>query len=98
QNPDLDEKALKTHLIEQGFEGELQRILTDSIYTHASFARARKEADEALGPWREAWKTLEDQSSAADLERAKAALMQDLTEDNENRLKALREIRKSSDG
>ncbi len=98
QNPDLDGAGLKTHLIEQGFGGELQHILSDSIYTHAAFARPQKEPFDALGGWREAWKAMEEQSSQADLERVKAALIENLNEDNENRLKALREMRNSSDG
>lgn len=98
RSPELDAGALHTHLLEQGFDGELRQILNDSIYTHASFARGLKEPLDALGPWKEAFRTMEDQSSLADLERAKAALMEDLNEDNENRLKALRDMRQRSDG
>lgn len=98
QNPDLDAVALKTHLVEQGYEGELKQVLSDSIYTHAPFARVQKEPTDALGPWKEAIRALEAQSGQDDLERAKAALMEDLNEDNENRLKALRDMRRSQDG
>lgn len=89
QEPDLDAKGLETHLIDQGFEEGLRQVLNDSIYTHASFARLQKEPMDALGPWREALKALQTQLSMADLERAKAALLEDLSEDNENRFGAL---------
>jgi DNA primase len=89
QSPHLDAEGLKTHLIEQGFGGELQQILSDSIYTHASFARPQKESYEALNPWREAFRAMEAHLARADLERAKAALMEELNEDNASRFAAL---------
>src|SRR5690606_20581232 len=85
RNPELDAAGLKTHLVEQGYEGELKQILNDSIYTHAFFARVQKDPFDALGPWREALKAMEAQFSAADIERAKAALMDDLNEETESR-------------
>lgn len=97
QNPDLDAEGLSNHLIERGFEGELQHVLCDSVYTHAAFSRPSTDEGDALTGWREAWKSLQDHGARADLEQAKAALRENLSEDNENRLNALRDIRKASD-
>ncbi len=97
RNPELDGPALRSHLIEQGFEGELESLLTDSLYTHASFSRPSADAGLVLSAWREAWKTMQMVIAQAELEQAKIALKEDLSEENENRLNALREIRTVSD-
>lgn len=54
-NSELDGEGLKTYLLETGLGDDLGRILTDSIYTHAPFARASADDEEALAGWREAW-------------------------------------------
>jgi DNA primase len=97
QNPDLDAVTLKGHLMGQGFEGELSHVLSDSIYTHAAFSRPSADAGDALTGWKEAWKSLQNHSARRDLEQAKAALRENLSEDNEDRLNALRNLREASD-
>ncbi len=97
-SPELDVEGLRTHLIGQGFEEELALVCHESTYTHASFSRPSKDADSALAGWREAWKTMQAYQAQDDLERAKAALREDPSEENENRLNALREIRNVSEG
>jgi len=98
QNPDLDGEGLKTNLLEQGFQDELGQILSDSVYTHAGFSKRLKDPMDALDGWREAWRAMQDHSSQADMEAAKAALMDEVNEDNENRLRALRDIRRGTEG
>lgn len=98
RNPELDGLALQTHLIEQGFGEELGRLLSDSVYTHASFSRPSGDPGAVLTAWREAWKAMQAMTAQAELEQAKAALKENLSEENENRLNALREIRTVSDG
>jgi hypothetical protein len=72
-------------------------VLSDSIYTHAAFSRPSADAGDALTGWKEAWKSLQNHSARRDLEQAKAALRENLSEDNEDRLNALRNLREASD-
>lgn len=58
-NPELDAEGLKTYLIEAGTGEELARILHDSVYTHAPFARPGASDDAALDGWRAAWAAFE---------------------------------------
>ncbi len=96
--PALDAQGLKTHLGEQGFEGDMARILNDSIYTHASFARPSPEPGQVLAAWQEAWKTVQNQAAQDDIEQAKAALRENLNEENETRFNSLRQGRGHLDG
>ncbi len=96
--PTLDVEGLKTHLIGLGFERELGQILTERVYTHAAFARPSKDPGLVLASWREALKTVQLQGAAGDLEQAKTAMRDNPSQENENRLNALREQRRNSDG
>ena len=94
----LDGEGLKTHLTEQGYGEELGRLLSDSVYTHASFSKPSQDTGATLAAWQEAWKAMQTHDARGELEMAKRAMQEDLSEENENRLKALREIRTISDG
>lgn len=87
----LDAEGLRSHLIERGFERELAELLSPSIYTHASFSRPSADAGAVLASWREAWKAMQMQSALGDLEQAKQAMKDNPSEENENRLNALRD-------
>ncbi len=65
-NPELDAEGLKAHLIEAGMGEELARILNDSVYIHAPFARPATEAGDALAGWRGAWAAFERARSEQD--------------------------------
>jgi DNA primase len=54
-NPELDGEGLKAHLMQDGIGEDLERILSESVYIHAPFARPSTEVSEALSGWREAW-------------------------------------------
>lgn len=97
-NAGLDAENLRTYLIEQGFEGELKGILSESVYTHARFARPQTEYEVVKAGWDAAWDALHQDSSMQELKAAGAALVDDLNEDNENRMMALRNLHKSSKG
>jgi DNA primase len=98
RDPALDGAGLKTHLSERGFEGELAHLLSDSIYTHASFSRPSNDPGAVLSAWRTAWKAMQMQGAQGDLEQAILAMKENPSEENERRLNALRENRKTSDG
>jgi len=94
----LDGQGLKVHLTDQGYGEELGRLLSDSLYTHASFARPNSNPAAALAAWQEAWKAMQAHGAKGELQQAIQAMKEDLSEENEKRLKALREIRNISDG
>lgn len=98
RDADLDAGRLKNHLLGQGFERELDYILSGFVTTHASFSRVSADSGMVLTAWREAWKAMQDQKAQADLEQAILAMKENPCEENENRLKALRELRRNSEG
>ena len=98
RNPALDADGLRTHLIERGFGEELGDILSDSVYTHATFSRRSADPGAVLTAWRAAWKAMQNLSAQGDLEQAILAMKEDPSEENERRLHALRESRRSVDG
>ncbi len=96
--PALDGRGLRTHLIEQGFEAELGHLLSEQVYTHASFSRPSVDEAAALAGWREAWKTMQGQAEGMDLEQARIAFKDDINKENEARWENLHKRPKSSDG
>jgi DNA primase len=58
-NPELDGEGLKTYLHEAGLGEDLGQILSESVYTHAPFARPSASQEVALEGWREAWEAHE---------------------------------------
>jgi DNA primase len=96
-NPNLDATSLKTYLIEAGFEGELGNLLSDRVYVHAAFARPLGDSGVVLQMWKDAWKIMELQDVKADIDQAVRAMKENPNEENENRLEAIRESRKSGD-
>ncbi len=98
QNPELDAATLKNHLNGQGYGAELDRILSEQLYTHASFCRPSEDGSAVLAAWRDAWNAMQAHQSHAELEVAKAAMAQDLNIDNETRWETLVKIPKGSDG
>lgn len=97
-NSELDGAALQSHLSEQGLGAELSAICAESVYIHAGFARPALDEGQAARSWKEAFATLQKQAAREDLEAAKAALRDNPCEENENRVRALREIHGVSDG
>ncbi len=94
----VDADAVQTHLREVGFVGELGALLSDRIYTHASFARRSMDEDaDVVSLWRSAWKIVQEQGIKADIEDAILALKNDPSPENEERLHELRKIMKRND-
>ncbi len=54
-NPDLDFEALRSILTSQGLEQEMDDILNESVYVHASFARCVREIDARSPDQKSAW-------------------------------------------
>lgn len=49
--PDLDSHSLKSHLSSIGHENTLNRVLTESVYIHAGFARPGGDSLKAINGW-----------------------------------------------
>jgi DNA primase len=98
QKPELDGSTLKTHLIQRGMGAELSAICAETVYNHAGFARPSEDIAGVATVWKQAFDRLQNQSAREDLEAAKAALRDNPCEENENRVRALREIHGVSDG
>jgi len=96
--PDLDSQGVQDHLKGQGFEGELARLLSDSVYIHASFAKPSADPGAALSAWREAWKTMQAQAEMLDMHQAKIAFQEEGSPESEARWDSLRKRPKNSDG
>lgn len=98
QDPDLDAAGLKTHLLEQGFEQELGYLLSEAVYTHASFAREHAELVVAMQGWRGAWAKLQEVKAQEELDQAILAWKETPSEENEIRVRELRKMRRISEG
>ncbi len=97
-DPDLDADGLKTHLLEHGFEPELRLLLSESVYTHASFAREAAEVELALVGWKAAWAKMQEAKAQEELDQAILAWKQDPSDENEIRVRELRKMRRISEG
>lgn len=94
---DLDRGALLDHLSANGFSEELEMILSEAVYTHAAFARpGRETAEDARQGWQETWAFMHRIEAQKELKAAGQALAQDLSEESEERWRALHNINKAA--
>jgi DNA primase len=55
---DSDSKDLQRQLSEEGFASEIKGLLSESVYTHARFARPQSEIEDVYAGWQQALKVL----------------------------------------
>ncbi len=91
QEDDVTSEYLKTHLIQMGCQDKLMYILSDQVYLHAAFARPGRDIADVQTALKGALDALSQGRANEDLQAARRAFMQDMTEENENRLKYLHE-------
>jgi hypothetical protein len=84
--------------MEQGFERELGHLLSETLYTHASFSRPSADDGAVLTAWRGAWKAMQEQAENRDLDQARLAFKEEINEENQTRWESLQKRPKSSDG
>ena len=60
QDSALSRESLQSQLSDKGFDREIQGLHSESVYTHAGFARPKTAEHCALVGWQEAWKRLEN--------------------------------------
>lgn len=59
-DPNLDGSNLKHHMLEQGHFETLNKILSEDIYLHASFARPDGSLEAAMKGWRDVWQIVKE--------------------------------------
>ena len=103
-NHPLDRDALHSHLKDRGFEAELKTVLSETVYTHAGFARpiSRQHDDESnhmneeaykddvLSGWNETIGLIQQKAVWSEIRTAGRALAENFTEENEKKILALR--------
>jgi len=83
--PGLDSDALKSHLRDQGFGGELGAVLRSEIYQHSGFARPETPLDTVRRGWREAFGKYQLPVLHAQVREAEQAVARDMTPENQRR-------------
>ncbi len=91
----LDAGGLLTHLKGAGFSEELDILLTESVYTHAGFARPGGDYSAAIRGWQDTLAMMRKRSVMQEVRAAGQALAQDFSEDNERRIMALRDAQEN---
>lgn len=94
----LDSKGLQDHLKEHGYVSELKAVLSEAVYTHAGFARPGASEEIVLSGWQETRAFMRKKAVLHELKEAGRALAADFSADNEERIMALHDVNKASDG
>ena len=89
----LDRDGLLHHIDGRGFADRAVELSeNEKLFLHAGFARAGTDNETALAGWKSVWNQW-DKSLEADLQVARAALAQAMTPENEERMRALLQLR-----
>jgi DNA primase len=86
---DLDRQAICYHLGICGLSGPLDRLLSDSLYLHAGFARPEVAYETARSGWHATSEFITRRAAWQELQQAGQALARDMDEDNEQRFMAM---------
>lgn len=88
-----DRDSLVQELSDLGYSSELETLLSNAIYTHAGFVRPESERDTVLEGWDEQIDRIQEkQRVQEELKTAKQALLNDFTEENEQRFLELQRL------
>ena len=90
--PDLDSDGLKCHLCERGFAAVLDRLLHQSVYRLAQFARPEASVSEVRAAVAHILGLYRERLVKGDIVEAEAELAQDPTAEKLARLKARQEL------
>lgn len=94
EEPDeLDSDALISHINARSLSEICARLRTsERVRVHAGVARAGQELDVVLEGWKSLMKQLDKSQFAADVHKAREALARAMTEENESRILALKQM------
>jgi DNA primase len=85
-----DEMSMNDYLNREGFENEVEEILSPQILIHGSFAKTTATFEEAREGWREIFNRLQNALSKDDLKQAQDHLAKEMSENAWQRLKMLK--------
>jgi DNA primase len=88
QNP--EEISLKDFLLRQGYETELDAILSPQVLIHGAFAKPSASLEEARVGWREIFRHHQHDLGKKDLQAAQDILAEEMSEKAWNRFKMLK--------
>jgi DNA primase len=86
----LDEMNVKDYLLQQGFEKEIENILSPHVLIHGSFAHTSASTEEAREGWREIFNRIQNSLGKKDLKVAQERLAEEMSPEAWNRLKELK--------
>lgn len=86
----LDEMSLKDYLLQQGFEKEVEAILSSQVLIHGSFANPSVSSEEAREGWKEIFNRIQHILGKKDVKAAQELLAEEMSEEAWHRLKALK--------
>lgn len=94
----LDSEGVRNHLKEQGFEKELDLLLSRAVLLHAWFARPDTEDQDVLSGWNEIRSALEREKVFQEKLKSGKALAGDFSEESEKKMLALHRNHEASEG
>jgi len=99
EEPELDSETLCSRLLSDGFDKEIDDILNESVYVHASFCRkeSAEVVDEAkmLKHWRSVYEALQDRGTSHEVREGWKKAFENSSEEEENLLKDMINIKRS---
>ncbi|NCC21426.1 MAG: DNA primase [Alphaproteobacteria bacterium] len=98
ENEEPSAVAVRDHLIALGHEEMLDKLLSDSIYIHAGFARPEAEIGKVLEGWRHTFRLIGDETVAQEQRSLGKVFGAETTDEMFERICALHELNKPSDG
>jgi len=82
--------TMKDYLMQQGFEKEVETILSSHVLIHGSFALPSASIEEAREGWREIFNRIQNSLGKKDLKAAQEHLAEEMSQEAWHRLKALK--------
>lgn len=86
----LDEMDLKSYLIREGFESEVETVLSPQVLMHGAFAKPSASLEEAREGWREIFNRMQNALGNNDLKAAEDHLANEMSAEAWKRLKMLK--------
>lgn len=86
----LDEMNMKDYLLQQGFEKEIENILSSHVLIHGSFAYTSAPVEAAYEGWREIFNRIQHSLGKNDLKAAQERLAEEMSQTAWDRLKELK--------
>lgn len=86
----LDKMTMKDCLLQQGFDKELETILSAQVLIHGSFALPSASTEEAHAGWREIFNRIQNNLEKKDVKAAEEHLAEEMSQEAWHRLKTLK--------